>query len=919
MKNIVGRTAELALVEELLDNVEKSSGGALAFTGSAGIGKSSLLREARERALRRGFEVRHVTGTPSESDLPYAALHSLLLYDDRNDLPESLSNAIGLRAAETAPFVIAVAASLVRHFSVRAEQTPLVIVVDDMQWIDPSSAAVLAVAAGHLLADQVAMIFAIRTSGARRPLSTSLATDSLAPKEIELALDLDQLDSLGLKTHELRPLTASESTVMLHNLGVAPADCHVITERSDGVPLLLTEAAREVHYDADVGEVFEELQREYLRRVRALSKPAQQLCNIASIDEGLDVVSAILATSFEEAADAAVDSGLIEIDDHRVSFTHPLVRAALERARSEADTRQAHALVAAALNASEQPDRFTLHRAAATAGPDDDVATLLVEFAERARVRGALLESHRATLRAADFTSDTSARLRRQLEAAELLYFSGDAAGGAALARQVRAGTQEPEIILRSELVAAKASEWNDNAGTTVKELARVAAQYEATNPALAIEALCQASAMAFLADSLTEGIDQGLQALALAEATGDEFNKIVAVAHVSWNQFLAGQTSQAVENMASIEPLLLHLVEQSETLDALLVAQRLSMQAVMVGDWALADRLTALSIGRSRRLGFRLSAVLFGGIRGAFRWRSGHLEEGLSLTTDELFERTLPPLSFCWASAAAGQIAAALGKVEDTERHVENALRIAEALDVPLVKAWANAARAHLHLSMDESAKAAELLDMVAGIADAISLREPGFFLWHGDYLDALLGCGRVDDANRVLRDLRDLAATTGRKWAEGVVLRTEGVMSEGADSDAKFGAAVELFTRLKAPFEVARTNLAWGTKNPAEEHRVRLAKDAFQAMGAQLWSERAYVRRQQADATESIAAPPSIFTTLSAAESRVALAIGAGKTNREVAEELHVSIRTVEFHLGSIYRKTNLRNRSALIAYLR
>ncbi len=923
---MVGRRAELALLETLLNNAVEATGGALAFTGPAGIGKSFLLRTARERAVRLGFEVRHVTGTPSESDLPYAALHALLASDDRSELPESLSTAIGLRATDTAPFVIAVAAALVRYLSARAERMPLLLVVDDMQWVDPSSAAVFSLAAGRLLADQVAMVFAIRTSTARRPLTTPFTGG--VSKEIELGIDLDQFAAVGLTTHELKALTNSECTALLHQLGVPATRCQGIVLRSHGVPLILTEAARETQRTTDESDVLDELRHEYLRRIRMLSASAQHLCDIASIDEGLDVAQSILSSTFTDAASAAVAAGLLELDHDRVRFTHPLVRTAVEAVRSESDTRAIHALVAEALATSGQLDRHTLHRAAATAGADEAVAVLLVEFADRARGRGALLEAHRATLRAAEFTADPRERFDRQLSAAELLYFSGDAEGGAALARQVRAAASEPEVILRAELVAAKASEWTDNAGVTVKELERVAAQFESTNPSQSIDALCQASAMAFLADSLLVGIKHGERALALASSIGDDFTKIVATAHLGWNQFLAGQTDEAARNMAPIEPLLLALVEQSETLDALLVAQRLSMQAVMRGDWPLADRLTALSIGRSRRLGFRLSAVLFGCIRGAYRWRSGHLEEGYSLATDELIERNLPPLSFSWGSAVAAQMAASLGQVAETNLHSENALRIATALDVPLARAWALAGRAHLQLALGNAPEAVELFDEVARITQELSLREPGFFLWHGDYLEALLACGRRADALEVLADLRSLASTTGRRWATGIVLRTEGAMlSTREDADGKFLASVELFESLKMPFEVARTNLAWATANPLQHERMRSAKEAFRSMGARLWADRSIVQRHDSDVADVADAAdtttptpaPSIFAVLTSAESRVALAIAAGKTNREVSEELHVSVRTVEFHLGSIYRKTNIKNRSALIAYLR
>ena len=297
---IVGRGIELALVEELLANAAEATGGALAFTGSAGIGKSTVLRTARELALGQGFEVRHVTGTPSESDLPYAALHALLVSDDRSALPDSLSTAIGLRATDAAPFVIAVAAALVRYLSTRAEHVPLLLVVDDMQWIDPSSAAVLSLTAGRLLADQVAMIFAIRTSPARRPLATSFTPDQGPSKEIELEIDLDQFATIGLTTHELKALTNSESTDLLHALGVPATRCPAVVLRSHGVPLLLAEAARESSDNPDATEVLNELQNEYLRRIRKLSGPAQQLPRASG--SGARVVTRWLATGFHRYA-----------------------------------------------------------------------------------------------------------------------------------------------------------------------------------------------------------------------------------------------------------------------------------------------------------------------------------------------------------------------------------------------------------------------------------------------------------------------------------------------------------------------------------------------------------------------------------------------------------------------------------------
>jgi DNA-binding CsgD family transcriptional regulator/energy-coupling factor transporter ATP-binding protein EcfA2 len=905
---LIGRSVEVERIKQVLANATVAKGGSVAFTGGPGIGKSRLLKTATELAQREGFEVRTVVGTPSESNLPYAALKALLAADLRSELPATLSAAVGLRATETAPFVIAVAASLVSHLSTKAEQTPLLLVIDDLQWIDPSSAAALSLAASRLLADRVAILFAIRTS---------------APRPAESPIDLGDVDALaliGLPTHGLGPLSAGESGALLAQLGVSAIRSVELVTRSKGIPLLLTVNANESADTADVTALLSELQFDYLRRMRALTPDGQQLCNLVSVDEGRDICEAILRSAFDVATREAIAAGLIELDVDRVRFTHPLVRSAIESSRHPKDTRAVHSQVAAALIGEDQADRRTLHIAAAADGPDDDAVRLLLEFSDRAKARGAQIEAYRATSRAAELTADPIARLGHRIQSAELLYFSGDPEGGAQIARLVGAEADDPVIVLRAELVAAKASEWTENAEDTVAELARLAAKFEATDPEQAIAALCQSAAMAFLASSVEVGIEHGKRALHLAQGRSDEFNQIVATAHIAWNQFLAARTTEAAESLAPIEPILLAVVEGSESLDALLVAQRFSMQAVMEGNWALANQLTAVSMSRSRRLGFRLSAAMFGCIRGASRWRSGQIEEGLSLTVDELDERLLPPISFAWGSAAAGQIAAVLGREEEAETRIDDALRVAKSIGVPVVIAWALAARAHLRLSAGDAPDAVRLLEEVAHICGSMELREPGFFLWHGDYLDALLTCGQRDTAIVELNKLRDLAEVTGRGWAKGVVLRVDAVLTDDlAMAGQIFAESRQVFMSLGMPFEVARTDLSWGSSQTLFPDKLALAEDAFRSMGAQLWAERAYsLRRTTLSVTRSSAEGHSILTKLTSAESRVALGVGAGKTNREVAEEQHVSVRTVEFHLGSIYRKTSIKNRSALIAHL-
>ena len=934
MTELVGRLVEMSLIDQLLENAMNGQGGAVALTGGAGIGKSTLLREARSSAERKGFEVRHVAGTPFESNLPYAALHALLAPDLRSEIPVALATAIGLRRSDAAPFVIAVAAALVGHLSAQAEQRPLLLAVDDFQWLDPSSAAAIALAADRLFADRVAILFALRTSQSESPVvrdqrfgdqrfgDQRFGKGEGQNPDDAMGVDLTQLGLLGLRTHEVLPLTTGESNTLLHQLGVDIDRSSAIASHARGVPLVMITKARDRPTIVPSDETLHDVTADYLGRLETLSPYSKQLCGLVTLDEGRDSIELILGPNFSIASEAAIAVGLVEVVDDRVRFTHPLIRTAIARARTKSETVELHAMLAEVLAGTDQTDRYVLHLAASVQDTDERVAQLLLEFSERAKNRGALVESYRAIARAAEISPEPDVAMERFLAAAEMLYFSGDAEGGAQLAKSMQHRTNKPELLLRAELVAAKASEWTRNARTTVNELTRVASLFESTNPSQAVEALSQASAMAFMAGDLDVGVTTGERARSLAERGNDPVATIVAQAHIAWNQFLAGRTAAAAENMAPIEPLLLSMIETSESLDSLLVAQRFAMQAVMVGDWALADRLSSVSIGRSRRLGFRLSAILFGCIRGALRWRCGQLEEGLTLATDELEEQTLPPLSYCWASASAAQIAAALGRVDEAEAFVDNALRVARTLEVPLVQAWALAARGHLYLSQGNAPRALTMFEAVADLTERMGLREPGFFLWHGDYVECLLACGRTDQARAALQVLDGLVLDTGRAWAEGVSVRCRAALDGyGPHANEQFEVASDLFEKLGMPFEVARTNLLWSTMCPDRHEARKRAEGMFRAMGATIWAERAMERRRSTDSTETplSVVRSSIFELLSAAESRVALSLSAGKTNREVAEELHVSVRTIEFHLNTIYRKTSVKNRSALIAHLR
>ncbi len=304
--------------------------------------------------------------------------------------------------------------------------------------------------------------------------------------------------------------------------------------------------------------------------------------------------------------------------------------------------------------------------------------------------------------------------------------------------------------------------------------------------------------------------------------------------------------------------------------------------------------------------------------------WRRGRWDEAYNLATLDLDVERIPPVSYAWLCAAAAQIAASMGRADETEHLVEVALRSSTELNLPLVSAWAHAARGHLALSRGEPAKALPSFDLVLRDVTKMGLRETGFFLWHGDYLEALIGAGNIVEARAALDELRITADETGRQWAHGITARATALLAVDAQvAQAAFARAHTIFLELGMPFEIARTLLASGRANRLSAPQqarddLRQAEAAFIKLGAELWAEQTTkLRRKLGEVdTRPTGGETRLLRELSPTEAGVALCAASGSTNREIAAELHVSVRTVEFHLRSIYRKTGVKNRAELVA---
>ncbi|WP_158104624.1 AAA family ATPase, partial [Amycolatopsis kentuckyensis] len=396
------------------DGPEDRSG--VVIRGEAGIGKSALAASAAAAASVAGLRVLRTTGAEAERNLAYAGLHQLL-YPVRAGVAElpapqrdALRTALGL-AAGAEPSAYLVGLAVVTLLAEEAAVKPLLLVAEDVHWLDRASADVLAFVARRIETEPIVLVATLR-DGVESPLL-----------------------SAGLTSMVLDRLPADAAAEVLDSVAprLAPAVRTRLLTEAAGLPLALTELPSAVASLDGLDPVLpltERLERTFTARVAALPEATRTALLVAalnettSLTETLAATGALLAVSADPAILApAVEARLIELSAGAVTFRHPLMRSAIPAAATPLDRRNAHRALVEALH--DQPDRRAWHQAAATAGPDETVAAELERTAERARFRGGAAAAIAALEQAARLSPDAQDRTDRLLLAAGLAVESG--------------------------------------------------------------------------------------------------------------------------------------------------------------------------------------------------------------------------------------------------------------------------------------------------------------------------------------------------------------------------------------------------------------------------------------------------------------------------------------------------------------
>ncbi|MBF6132099.1 AAA family ATPase [Nocardia otitidiscaviarum] len=892
-----GRDAERKDLATLVDGPDQRSG--ILVVGAPGIGKSSLVEETVATAAAAGVRVLRTAGAEAEHGLVYAGLHRLLYPLRRafDDLParqfEALTAAVGISDAvgEPSPHLVGLAA-LTLLADVAAER-PVLLVVEDVHWLDPASAEVLAFVARRIDSEPVAMVATVR-DGTSSPLrDAELTVMRLGPLPDDDAIAL--LDSI-----------APELT--------AQARIRVLAE-SCGNPLALTELPTAV---VDLAEstptlpLTERLERAFSTRGAALPERTRSALLVAALNDSDSITETLAAAEILLGSMAAPDvlapavaANLIDIVSNTVTFRHPLVRSALVAAAPDEERRRAHSALADRL--AGFPDRQVWHRAAGTAGADEEVAAALEDAAERSRHRGGAVT---ALERAAALSATPGRRADRLLRAAELAVDSGHRDTVERLVGTARTLPLTAAQEATANWILSGFEDGMRESPSRIGELADLATSVAADGyPDPALRILWGAAMRCFWSEP---GPDIRRAVLAVADTFGipDGDPRKLAIDSI-------------VAPFERGEQVLRHLRALAATTGRdPEVDHFLSSAAYQVGAFDLAAHFAGAATPGFRsagRLGLLTRALA---IHAWSLARLGDLATAAPIAAEAAaFAReTRAPFMHAVAIAVQAEIAALRGDYAQAAALAADAERTGLAAAARPVLATVQLTRGLIALGEGR------FDDAFTDLARIHDPREPSYspalracFLT--ELAEAAVRSGRTDAATELLRELEPVAESTSSP-ALHIGIRYARAVLAGDSADVLFNAALE--TDLTGwPAERGRLHLAYGEwlrrQRRVVESRTHLrkARETFDALGFKAWSERARLELRSAGES-SPNRDPDARERLTPHELSIAQLAAQGLTNREIGQRLYLSHRTVSTHLHRIFPKLGISARGDLAALL-
>jgi DNA-binding CsgD family transcriptional regulator len=893
--DVLGREDELRALHAFLD---RPAGGmaALTLVGAAGIGKSTLWLAGVEAARDRGLRVLSSRPAEVEVGVAHAALGDLLedaLADVLSELPaarrSALETALLVGAATDEPVDVGTLAVAVRSaLQALAEREPILVAIDDVQWLDASSASALAFALRRLPDQNVRLLLSRRLG------------DGIPVSELELALD----DRLVERQLVGRLSLGALQSILQARLGRRFARPTLVRlhEASGGNPFFALELARALGTDVDpmqplpVPETLESLVRARLEALPEATRAMLLLaCAHSRIEPGqLD----------SDTLEPAFAGGVIEVAGGVIRFTHPLLASVLYQAASPETRRRTHELLAELV---DDPLARARHRAFASEGADAEVAAALEATAAVANARGAPIVAAELCEHALRLTpSSASVDLhRRALQAARGHLAAGEVARPREIATELVAST--PAGPARAEALMLLAELETADRGLTLL--------LEALPEAIGDPTL-QAAIHQRLADDgrVIKGRSWAEQharaALELGERLGDDVIRAGALSIVALLRFNDGD-ADAPELAAEAGALALAAGDPEKLKEA-----RRALAHVLV--WS-ADLERARDLLEAEDRAWRDRDE---------RW-SAHVRWYLALVELRAGRWSLAAEHAEYARLVNGQYAAEMphslfpvALVAVHRGELERARELAElsrslADEMGLLLPAHNAIPGLAALWSGSPDEAAGWFARADETMVAIGIREPSMLWWRAEHVETLLALGQAREAGVLLDEWEAEATRGGRSWVLAQVRRCRGLAAASAgdvhQAVSDLEQAVSEHERVGDPFGRARALLALGTvkrrarqKRPARDS-IDAALAAFEQLGAAGWAETARAELGRIGGRTRAEG-------LTAAEQRVAALVAEGRTNKEVAAALFLSERTVASHLSRVYAKLGVRSRTEL-----
>jgi DNA-binding CsgD family transcriptional regulator len=909
---IVGREEELDAIGAFLERIEGGP-AALVLSGEPGIGKTVLWQAGVEEARRSYACVLCHRSVEAEALLSFAGL-SDLLEDVLDELAPSLLP-LRRRALEVALLIAepgddasdprAIGLGVRDVLQLLAERGPVLVALDDVQWLDSASVAVLQIALRRLHEERVGCLASLRS-----------VPEPAAPFELEQAYSKERLERLSLD-----PLSLGTLHHLLKErlqLELTRPDLARVRETSGGNPYFALELARELELQGarlEPGKpltVPGSLGRLLGVRLARLSPETRLILLIAAATgrRTSEVVGAAHGNRqqvFAALGDAAAE-GVVELDGSQIRFAHPLLASLCYEQGTPSQRRAAHMALAGVIDDAEERAR---HLALAADGPDAAIASELDTAAELAAARGAPTAAGELCELASELTpADPGGARRRRLQAATFRTLAGDPDRAASMLDQLL--TEVPSGPERADVLVARVSTFKGD-NPLLLDLCDEALVEAAGDDVRSARILAFQSWFHLLKGDVPASLAAARTALEKAERAGDPVLLASTIGRVAQAEMWAVEvTPGLLERGAELEERLA-LPLDYRTSPRFHLVRLLMRQGDIDRSRALSEELEATAAMR----GDEMTRMPILWHLSTLEWLAGRWQRALDYAA-EAHELSQQILHTGWTGRVKALVEADLGLVEQARASAEEGLAHSRAYSVEVHVISCLGVLGRLEFALGNLDAAGDYLRDLPERLLAGGMEDPTQPVW-ADAIEMLVALGELDRARAYLDSYERNAKRLGGPLAATGAARCRGLVSaaEGELSAATASFETSLADAAPFPLERGRTLLGLGVvrrqsqQKKAARESLEQALAIFEELGARLWAEKA--RGELRRISGRAPAPDDLTET----ERRVAELAARGRTNKEIAAELFMGVSTVEAHLSHVYRKLGVR-RAGLAARL-